>query len=314
MDLKKLREPFPHEDLEWRLLHSWVDRNGTVQALCVPYVTNRAIAERLDQVCGPQGWKDEYKPWHTVNGQPSQLCGLSIYCKVGGSSEWVTKWDGAECSAQDPIKGGLSNAEKRAAVKWGIGAYLYALPTLYADMVESGGKYRGEVNVNVKGQKQKQRVQWNPPIGKLPSWASPAGDKRGAQKGAPKKGAKKQPPSETPGRVGEAGNDVFKKAWKAIVSGPADKLESYAQRISIIQQDGTITSQQAFALGLAIKIRRGENLDSVHKQMSREYPEGLLADDDLYATLFSEWSRAIKDKDGDKRTEPDPLQTGEDDT
>ena len=115
-NLPKLSEPFHLGDLEFLLKAT---NEKTLKGLALPYVTNRAVQERLDEVCGPAGWRDEYKEWR-VKGV---LCGLSI--RVNG--EWITKWDGADETMFESTKGGLSGAEKRAGVKWGIGRYLYNL-------------------------------------------------------------------------------------------------------------------------------------------------------------------------------------------
>ncbi len=37
-----------------------------------------------------------------------------------GDSEWVTKWDAAENTQVEAVKGGRSGAMKRAAVQWGV--------------------------------------------------------------------------------------------------------------------------------------------------------------------------------------------------
>ena len=43
-------------------------------SMCLAYVTNRAIMERLDAVCEPQNWKNEFKP----APEGGILCGISI--------------------------------------------------------------------------------------------------------------------------------------------------------------------------------------------------------------------------------------------
>ena len=111
-----LKQPFAPEDLEWRLQHV---KKETPYGIAVPYVTNRAIQNRLDDVVGPGNWYNEYKPWHQSGEKASQLCGISIYFEE--TQRWVTKWDGAEDSDIEPVKGGLSDSMKRAAVQWGIG-------------------------------------------------------------------------------------------------------------------------------------------------------------------------------------------------
>ena len=116
MDLEKLKQPFNDNEIEWRVQH-FVERNNS--ALLVPYITNRAVQNRLDDVCGCANWKNEY---HSApNG--GVLCGISI--KI--SEEWITKYDGADNTEIENVKGGLSNSMKRAAVLWGIGRHLYTV-------------------------------------------------------------------------------------------------------------------------------------------------------------------------------------------
>ena len=56
---RELARPFAPEDLEWRLQKTLEDK---LRGIAVPYVTNRAIQARLDDVVGPDGWYNEYKP------------------------------------------------------------------------------------------------------------------------------------------------------------------------------------------------------------------------------------------------------------
>ncbi len=124
-DAKTIREelarPFAAEDLEWRIQVTSGDKTS---GLAIPYVTNRAIQDRLDEVVGPENWYNDYRPWHGNGKKDAQICGISIYFEGKG---FITKWDGAEDSDIEPIKGGLSDSMKRAAVQWGIGRVLYKM-------------------------------------------------------------------------------------------------------------------------------------------------------------------------------------------
>ena len=119
---EELAKPFAPEDLEWRV--QYVDEKKQ-RGIVVPYVTNRAIQSRLDDVAGVDGWYNGYKPWHGANKKEAQICGISIYFEERGC--FITKWDGAEDSDIEPVKGGLSDSMKRAAVQWGIGRILYSM-------------------------------------------------------------------------------------------------------------------------------------------------------------------------------------------
>lgn len=146
MELKtiklQLAAPFAAADIEWRIQSQ---REG--RAMAVPYVDNRAIQNRLDETVGPENWKNEFTPWHSADGGKTcaQLCGISIYCE--DRHEWITKYDGAEDSDIEPIKGGLSDSMKRAAVQWGIGRFLYQMDFVWVDVEQSGKSWyikRGE--------------------------------------------------------------------------------------------------------------------------------------------------------------------------
>ncbi|HCS5554106.1 TPA: recombinase, partial [Escherichia coli] len=106
MDLNKFDEPFCPEDIEWRIQQSGKTRDGKVWAMVLAYVTNRAIMKRLDDVCGKAGWRNEYRDIPNNGGVE---CGISIRI----DSEWVTKWDAAENTQVEAVKGGRSGAMKR---------------------------------------------------------------------------------------------------------------------------------------------------------------------------------------------------------
>lgn len=119
--------PFKESDIEWRIQQSGISRNGKPYAMVLAYVTNRAIQDRLDDVFGHTGWQNEFKPG-PLGGI---ICGISVWADE--ISQWVTKWDGAENTNVEAVKGGLSSSMKRAAVQWGIGRYLYRLDTNFAE-------------------------------------------------------------------------------------------------------------------------------------------------------------------------------------
>ena len=139
-DAKTIREelarPFAPEDLEWRIQVTSKDK---ASGLAIPYVTNRAIQDRLDEVVGPENWYNDYKPWHGNGKKDAQICGISIYFEGKG---FITKWDGAEDSDIEPIKGGLSDSMKRSAVQWGIGRVLCKMTKpLWVKIEQKGNSY-----------------------------------------------------------------------------------------------------------------------------------------------------------------------------
>ena len=165
MDIyRELGKPFPAKDIEWRVQRSGL-KNDKPWALVLAYVTNRAIMERLDSVVGPANWKNRFLP--APNG--GVLCGISI--RTG--SEWITKWDGADNTDIESVKGGLSGSMKRAGVQWNIGRYLYNLKATFAVISETG-QHRDAIRDKVT-KKVIMYFKWDEPA--LPSWALPGGEK-----------------------------------------------------------------------------------------------------------------------------------------
>lgn len=119
-----LTQPFPAESVHFKPLSVKGNR-----ALAAAYLDARAVMQRLDSVFGVGGWKDRYQ---LVAGG-SVVCTLSV--KVDG--EWVQKSDVGSPSEQpddgDKLKAAFSDALKRAAIKLGIGRYLYKLPRQWVD-------------------------------------------------------------------------------------------------------------------------------------------------------------------------------------
>jgi hypothetical protein len=118
--------------------------------------------DRLDSVCGQDKWSNRYE--QGPNG--GVICGISIKT----DNEWLTKYDGAENTNVEAVKGGLSGSMKRAAVQWGIGRYLYKLEQYYAQDV-SLKKYKGATYQAANKGKNIPAFYWSPP--KLPMWALP---------------------------------------------------------------------------------------------------------------------------------------------
>ena len=126
---RKLKEPFSADDVEWKIQVTSRDKTS---GMAVPYLDSRAIQNRLDETVGICGWANKFMLWQ----EKSQICGISIQNPETG--EWVTKMDGAENTQVQAIKGGISDAFKRAAVMWGIGRYLYNLDSIWVSLEQKG--------------------------------------------------------------------------------------------------------------------------------------------------------------------------------
>lgn len=206
MILKKLKEPFKADDVEWRIQQSG-ENGGKPWAMVLCYITNRAIMDRLDDICGPENWKNEFKesPCGGV------LCCISI--KVG--DRWISKWDGAENTQVEAVKGGLSSSMKRAAVQWGIGRYLYKLDASFVNCkLDKSGQNRG--SIKPKSGRSYINFTWDAP--RLPEWALPKIDVRKSVKAilsAIDEGQK----SVIAENWRELTEDEQGEAWKAVTKG-----------------------------------------------------------------------------------------------
>jgi hypothetical protein len=113
MNLNNLKKTMPHK---WRVQSF---SRYKPEAICVAYVDSRDVQDLLDEVCGQGGWQDDYKD---VGGLLAGGIGINVP-EVG----WVWKWDTGSESNVEKEKGHFSDTFKRAAVKWGIGRFLYSL-------------------------------------------------------------------------------------------------------------------------------------------------------------------------------------------
>lgn len=116
-----LSVPFPTTFIKWR-----VGSTSGNRGLPLSYVDARAVADRLDSVCGMDGWQCNYTPH---NGMV--FCNLGVRMPDGS---WVWKSDGAGATDFEGEKGMASDAFKRAAVRFGIARYLYDLKCDWVDM------------------------------------------------------------------------------------------------------------------------------------------------------------------------------------
>ena len=105
-------------DLKKHLPYKWrVQSINDFNAVCVAYIDSRDVQDLLDEVCGSENWQSDYKE---VKG--NVYAGIAIKCP-----DWVWKWDCGVESKTEAEKGEASDSFKRAAVKWGVGRFLYAL-------------------------------------------------------------------------------------------------------------------------------------------------------------------------------------------
>lgn len=121
---RALADPFPADAIGWK--PQTVSGN---RCLAVAYIDARDVMDRLDDVMGPAGWQDNYQ------FLPSGLVLCTLRLHLG--DDWIEKSDvGGESEQKDQgdrQKAAVSDALKRAAVKFGIGRYIYRLDHQWVD-------------------------------------------------------------------------------------------------------------------------------------------------------------------------------------
>lgn len=140
MDFNALSEKLTPEEVEWRIQFGGAGDN----TLVVPYITNRAIINRLNKVVGFDKWETELTPYTLTETQETRnkatgevvqkttthagfICKITIYTENGK----VTRQDTASITDIEALKGGASDSMKRAAVQLGMGIELYSYPKIY---------------------------------------------------------------------------------------------------------------------------------------------------------------------------------------
>jgi hypothetical protein len=124
IDAQKLRAPFPPDAVSWRVGSMTKDK---AKGMALAFIDARDVMDRLDDVCGPENWQCRYSH---ANGKT--VCDLGIKY----DAEFIWKADGAGDSDVEAEKGALSDAFKRAAVRHGIGRYLYSISSPWVEVDE----------------------------------------------------------------------------------------------------------------------------------------------------------------------------------
>ncbi len=130
--IRELRRPFTPQSVKWKIQTNPKDGK---QGLIVAFMDSRLAAERLNAVV-PGDWSDMYSPAVIGNGI---VCHLTVCGATRADAGFV---ESDKLNTDMGLKGLYSDAFKRAAVKFGIGAFLYALPRMYvkADQLTQRGR------------------------------------------------------------------------------------------------------------------------------------------------------------------------------
>lgn len=125
----------PLAEVSWKVQSVSKDKT---KGLAVAYIDARDVANMLDSV--PLLWQDSY----TVHQMGVKQMGERtidywvVECKLTiGTDHWsITRCDVGTGDGEEAAKSAYSDAFKRAAVKFGIGRYLYALPSVWMPIDE----------------------------------------------------------------------------------------------------------------------------------------------------------------------------------
>ncbi len=128
--LQRLAEPFDVSEIKYRA--EATNRDKT-KAIALAYADPRAYEDRLNALV-PGEWHVQFTPW----GEHRLICHLTI---LG-----VTRSSTGESGDSNPDIAGTSaeaQAFKRACTKFGLGRYLYSLPTQWVDYDANAKQLKG---------------------------------------------------------------------------------------------------------------------------------------------------------------------------
>ena len=151
----QLRRPFPAHKIHWRVGSMTKARD---KGMALAYIDARDVMNRLDKVVGCENWQCRYP----LSDNGLLICEVGIRASVFGldRGDWIWKSNGSGETDIEAKKGACSKSFVRAGVVWGIGQYLYALPTQWHPLDEY--KRFTKASIAIMGES-------------LPTWAKPEG-------------------------------------------------------------------------------------------------------------------------------------------
>jgi hypothetical protein len=258
---RHLRRPFTAAAVKFKVQATW-----ETGALIVSYIDARLAIERLNLIV-PHLWSDQY----TAVGGKQMWCHLTV--------DDITRHDVGEGEG----KGLVSDALKRAGVKFGIGVSLYAVPQMMLnnDMLKRKQKgQKEEVTLNDKGEKHVRKLYatWLEQHG-VKAFGKPLdhGDVEGAQGDHEADTAPVEPVSDVPSTIppaepigdaeateallnadsAEVDRDMLRKATQHITGGMFDSFEDDAFVVKTLAQ---LMPDQLMRLGSWVEGKRKETV------------------------------------------------------
>jgi hypothetical protein len=128
--LARLAAPFPPDVVSWRIGSTNKEKT---KGMALAYIDARDVQDRFDQVMGLD-WQVRH-PW---------AAGTKLACEIGLriNGEWLWRGDGAGDSDVEAEKGAFSDSFKRAAVRWGVGRYLYDVQSPWVVIEPMGRSFK----------------------------------------------------------------------------------------------------------------------------------------------------------------------------
>ncbi len=184
-----LAAPFKAAQIQWRVGSTTQDKT---RGMALPYIDARAVMDRLDEVVGPENWQDSY-----VVAADRTICTLELLVDVKktDSAEWVRKSDGAGDTNYEGEKGAISDAFKRAAVKWGVGRFLYDMEAPWVEVVSYGNPNKPSYKIAPSAVATLNAIANRLPGAKVKAEAAPPAEQPQSGNGEPEpETPTKQPP------------------------------------------------------------------------------------------------------------------------
>lgn len=137
-----LRAPFAPDAI--KVKPQTVSKGENPKGLVTFYIDSRLVVDRLDEAVGAENWTDEYRL--LCEGLHAPTVGIPVECAL--TVNGVRKVDVGQIAPGEKDdkmwKSAYSDAFKRAAVKFGVGAYLYDSPNVWCPVkVGQNGKAQG---------------------------------------------------------------------------------------------------------------------------------------------------------------------------
>ncbi|HET9028267.1 MAG TPA: hypothetical protein VFN07_12130 [Trueperaceae bacterium] len=150
--LERLSEPFADSEIKYR---AGATNRDKTKAIALAYADPRAYEDRLNALV-PGHWQVEFTPW----GENRIICHLTI---LG-----ITRSSTGESGDSNPDIAGTSaeaQAFKRACTKFGLGRYLYSLPTQWVDYDANTKQLKGSPTLAAPQRAPESREQVRDAIG-----------------------------------------------------------------------------------------------------------------------------------------------------